>query len=135
MRWTQLVPSYSQVSPRGLKAFAPPKSTVRPRAESWARPARSRAGGCRPVRWVQVVPSHSYVSAAPFPSSRRPKSTSTPRAESNTSPGACWRAGLALGVRRDQAVPSWVQVWLVMLGEPPNSTSSPRSGSKAMAAR
>src|ERR1043165_1423477 len=82
-------PSHSQVSfrPSALNA-APPKTTVRPRAESKAIAGEVRAPGPTTERAVQVLPLHSQVSliCAPVLLPMPPNTTVRARALSYTMP-------------------------------------------------
>src|SRR5205823_1929999 len=88
VRWVHVVPSHSQVSPKGpLVSDWPPNMTITRRRASYAIAVESRGGGeVAPVRSVQVVPSHVHVSPTRVPPipppTKPPNSTTLPRAAS-----------------------------------------------------
>src|SRR5262245_23505098 len=83
----------------------PPKSTVMPRALSYAMRWPERCDGTAGERrCVQFVPSHSQVSPKNGPE-YPPNSTATPRVESKTIEARVRAAGLSGGLDCTQVVP------------------------------
>src|SRR5712671_406234 len=132
--WTQLPPSYSQVS-AGMRG-RPPNSTVRPRARSLASEWSQRAGGAAVVTTcIQLTPSYSQVSARPVRLGAMPPNiTVRPRAASNVAAANDRGGGEVSVCTGDQAV-AYSQVSVgndtdvekqCGSATPPNNTVRPR---------
>jgi hypothetical protein len=106
----------SHVHVSGLSTFpkAPPKSTTRSRAASYATPHRWSAGGdVAGIVLVHDVPFHVHVSFA-VPPRNPPNTTSSPCASSATRRESSGGGGDVGGVASFQLAPSHVHRSLIM---------------------